>query len=357
MSTVTTQRRRPVPVRTMLAVVGSVLVTVVLIEIFLKLRHVVVWIGIAALFAIALHPPVNLLVQRFHLRRSMSALVVFLVGAVAVGGLGYVFVRPLVDQVNIAVNGFPAYVADAKAGRGTIGHLVKRYKLDAYVERNQPNLKNALTAAEKPAVQVAKGFLNTLTAAVTIIVVTFLLLLEGPTMMSGGLAVLSPPAQERARTVIEDVVRALAGYFGGVLAAGVLAGGVAYVTLWALGVPFRGVLALWVGFTALIPLAGSVIGVLPAAAVAFLHSTPVGIAVVLILLGYHVVENRTLRKVINARTIALSPLAVAVSVLAGLSLLGWLGAILAIPTAGVIHVVVRDVWRFGHPVQSAGGVA
>ncbi len=353
MSTVSAPKRRPVPIRTMLAAVGSVLLTVVVIEILLKLRHVVVWVGIAALFAIALHPPVNLLVQRFHLRRSLAALVVFLTGAIAVAGLGYVFVRPLVDQVNIAVKDFPAYVADAKAGRGAIGHLVKRYQLDTYVERNQPSLKNALTAAEKPAVKVAKGFLNTLTAAVTIIVVTFLLLLEGPTMMTGGLAVLSPPARERARTVIEDVVRALAGYFGGVLAASIVAGVVAYITLWALGVPFRGVLALWIGFTALIPLVGTVIGVIPAAAVAFLHSTPVGIAVVLILLGYHLLENRTLRKVVNARTIALSPLAVAVSVLAGLTLLGWLGALLAIPTAGVIHVVVRDVWQFRHPVEVA----
>jgi len=349
MSTVSAPEHRPVPVRTMLAVVGSVLLTVVGIEILIKLRHVVVWIGIAALFAIVLHPPVDLLVRRFHLRRSLAALAVFLVGTGAVAGLGYVFVRPLVDQVNIAVNKFPAYVADAKAGRGTIGHLVKRYQLDAYVERNQQSLKNALTTAEKPAVQVAKGFLNTLTAAATIIVVTFLLLLEGPTMLTGGLAVLSPPAQERARTVLDDVVRALAGYFGGVLAASVLAGMVAYVTLWALGVPFRGVLALWVAFTALIPLVGSVIGVIPAAVVAFIHSTPAGIAVVMIILGYHLVENRTLRRVINARTIALSPLAVAISVLAGLSLLGWLGALLAIPAAGVVHVVVRDVWRFRHP--------
>ncbi len=67
---------------------------------------------------------------------------------------------------------------------------------------------------------------------------------------------------------------------------------------------------------------------------------------IVILLVYHLIQNRTLAKRINARTIALSPLAVAVSVLAGLQLLGFLGVLLAIPAAGVINVVIRDLWEF-----------
>jgi predicted PurR-regulated permease PerM len=78
-----------------------------------------------------------------------------------------------------------------------------------------------------------------------------------------------------------------------------------------------------------------------------------GIAIVVFLFAFHIVENRTLGKRINTRTINLSPLAVAVSVLAGFQLLGFLGVFLAIPTAGVIHVVVRDVWRFRHPEMVA----
>ena len=345
-ATAAPDRRRPVPIRTMLAVVGSVLITYIGVQVLLKLHQVVVWTVISAFFATVLHPPVSFLVHTLKLRRALAALLVFLAGTGMVAALSYAFVRPLVGQVNVAVNDFPGYVADAKAGRGTIGHLVKRYQIDTYVERNQANLKNALKGAEKPAVQVAQGLLNTLTALATITVMTFLLLIEGPRMMAGGLAVLSPPAREKVSTVVGDVVRALAGYMGGVLATSVVEGLVAYLALWALGVPFRGVLALWIGFTSLVPLVGIVLGVLPAAAVGFIHSTPVGIAVVVILLGYHLFQNRTLAKRINARTIALSPLAVAVSLLAGLQLLGFLGVLLAIPAAGVIHVVIRDLWEF-----------
>jgi predicted PurR-regulated permease PerM len=168
-------------------------------------------------------------------------------------------------------------------------------------------------------------------------------------MMEGGLAVLSPPLQEKISAVLRDVVRALAGYMGGVLATSVLSGLVTYFSLWALGVPFRGVLALWVGFTALVPLVGVYLGVLPAAAVGLIHSPAAGIAIVVIILAFTLIKNRTLGKRINARTIALSPLAVAVSVLAGFQLLGFLGVFIAIPAAGVIHVVIRDVWAFRHP--------
>jgi predicted PurR-regulated permease PerM len=346
----------------MLAVVGSVLITVVGVEMLMRLHQVVVWTVVSLFFAAVLHPPVSVLVHRFKLHRSLAALVMFLVGIGVVAGLGYAFVRPLAAQINVAVNDFPSYVSDARAGRGAIGHLVKKYNLDTYVEKNLPNLKNALQVAEKPAVSVAKGLLNTLTALATITVMTFLLLIEGPTMMAGGLAVLSPPNRERVGTVIRDVVRAIAGYMGGVMATSILAGLGSYVAMWALGIPFRGVLALWIGFTTLIPLVGIFVGVIPAAAVGFIHSTPAGFAIVAIVLGGYLIENRTLGKWINSHTIALSPLAVAVSVLAGLQLLGFLGVLLAIPTAGVIHVVIRDLWAFRQsdagaatPAQASGG--
>jgi predicted PurR-regulated permease PerM len=330
----------------MVAVVGSVLATVIGVEILIRLHQVVIWTLIAALFAIVLHPPVTFLVRRLKFRRAVAALVVFVLATALVAGLGYAFVRPLAKQVNIAVNQFPGYVADARAGRGTVGHLVKKYNIVSYVDRNEGALKNSLKSAEKPAVQAAEGLLNTLTAMAAIVVMTFLLLIEGPKMMSGGVAVLSPPTQEKVRTVVRDVVRALAGYMGGVLLRSILNGAVAYVALWALGIPFRGVLALWIAFMTLIPVVGVFLGVVPAAIVGFIHSTPAGIAIVAILFVFYLIEKRTVDKRINARTVDLSPLGVAVSMVAGFQLLGFLGVFLAIPLAGLIHVVIRDLWSF-----------
>ncbi len=329
-----------------MAAVASVLVTLALLEIFLKLQKVFTWIAVALFISMVLHPAVEWLVRRAHMRRSLAAIVVFLIGVGSFAGLGYLFVRPLVDQVNIFVNEFPGYVDDAQAGRGTIGHLVKRYNLDGFVQRNQQSLRKALNRVEKPAVHLARSVFETLTAAVSIIVVTFLLLIEGPRMMRSGLGALSPPLRAEARQIIDDASRTLAGYVGGLLATSALAGGACYLLLWSFGVPFRGVLALWTGFAAVIPLVGALIGAVPAVTVAFIHSTPAGIAVLVLLVVYNLVENRTLGKWINRQTVGLSALAVFLSVLVGLSLLGVLGALLAIPTAGVLHVIMRDVIDF-----------
>jgi predicted PurR-regulated permease PerM len=335
-----------VPVRTIVAAVASVLVTLGLLELFLRLQKVFIWVAVALFVSMVLHPAVEWLVRRGHLRRPLAALTVFLIGVGSFAGLGYLFVRPLVDQVNTFVNQFPGYVDDAKAGRGTIGHLVKRYDLNGFVQRNQQNSRKALTAVEKPAVHLARSVLDTLTAAVTITVVTFLLLIEGPRMMRSGLGALSPPMRAEARQMLDDASRTLAGYVAGLLITSALAGAACYLLLWVTGVPFRGVLALWTGFAAVIPLVGALIGAVPAVTVAFIHSTPAGIAVVVLLIVYHLVENRTLGKWINSRTVGLSALAVFLSVLVGLSLLGILGALLAIPTAGVLHVIVRDLIEF-----------
>jgi predicted PurR-regulated permease PerM len=326
--------------------VGLVLATAAAIEVVIKLRQVIIWVAIAAFFAVVLHPAVEFGVSKLRLRRTVSALVVFVLGMALLGAAGYAFVQPIVNQVNDFVNNFPAYVNDAKAGRGTIGHIVKRYHIDGYVDRNQANLRAALKTAEKPLVHLAKGVLNTLTAAATIIVVTFLMLIEGPRMMDSGLAVLSPTQRAHVEEVLTDATNALAGYVAGNLATGIIAGGVCYLTLLALGVPFRGVLALWVGFTTIIPLVGAVIGAIPAVTVAFIHSTPAGIATLVILIVYQQIENRTFARRIMASTVALTPLAAVVSVLVGFDLLGILGVLLAIPAAGVINVVVRDLWRY-----------
>lgn len=81
-------RRQQVPIRTMMAVVGSVLVTYVGVQILFKLHQVVVWTAVSCLFAIVLHPPVTFLVRRVKLRRGVASLLVFLAGTGVVIGLG-----------------------------------------------------------------------------------------------------------------------------------------------------------------------------------------------------------------------------------------------------------------------------
>jgi predicted PurR-regulated permease PerM len=123
-----------------------------------------------------------------------------------------------------------------------------------------------------------------------------------------------------------------------------VAGVCRYVFLQIVGVPSAEVLALWVAFADLIPMVGASLGAIPTVAVAFLHSTPAGIATLIFYIVYQQFENHVLQVTIMSRTLDVNPLTVLVSVLAGVELFGFLGALLALPVAGIIQVVVRNVY-------------
>jgi predicted PurR-regulated permease PerM len=116
------------------------------------------------------------------------------------------------------------------------------------------------------------------------------------------------------------------------------------VVLWIMGVPYRGVVAVFVGFADLIPLVGATLGAVVAIAVAALHSLPAAIVVLVVFVVYQQLENHVLQPVIMSRTVELSALTVLVSILIGVELFGFLGALLAIPVAGVLHVIGRDLY-------------
>jgi predicted PurR-regulated permease PerM len=115
-----------------------------------------------------------------------------------------------------------------------------------------------------------------------------------------------------------------------------------------LGVPYAVALGLIVAILDLIPLAGATIAAILIGAVAFIHSVPAGIIVVIFFILYQQVENHLLQPVIYGRTVQLSPLTVLVSILVGAELAGILGALAAIPVAGSIQVVILDWLEHRH---------
>lgn len=335
---------RPVPWRTIFAVIGSVVVTIALYKVVLQVSRVLIWMIIAAFFAVVLSPPIDFLERRCRVRRGIATLVVFFVGFGALSALIYSFVTPIVDQSQEFVDNFPRYLEDAKAGRGPLGGVVKRYNLDERLENRQEDIDRALTALRENSVSILQGVGNAVAATLTIVVLTILMLLSGPKMLQGGLGALSPPTRQRVRLVAADAAKAVTGYVAGNLLISVIAGAASFTFLFFAGIPFRGVLALWVAFADLIPLVGATLGAIPAVAVAFLHSTGAGIATVVFFILYQQFENHVLQVTIMSRTVRLNPLVVLASVLIGVELSGLLGALLAIPAAGMVKVIVRDLY-------------
>ena len=236
-------------------------------------------------------------------------------------------------------------IEDAENGEGQIGELIEEYDLDQMYEDNQKAIEDQLSSVGGQGLTVLGTVFSGIIAAITVIVLTILLLLGGPDLSENTIRLLPERHRDRVRRVSVDAAQAVSGYMFGNVVISIVAGLAAYVYLRIAGVPYPEVLALWVAFADLIPLVGATLGALPCIAVAFLQSVPIGIATIVFFVLYQQFENNVLQVTVMSKTVNINPLGVLVSVLIGVEIFGLLGALLAIPVAGVIQVVVRDLWN------------
>jgi predicted PurR-regulated permease PerM len=172
---------------------------------------------------------------------------------------------------------------------------------------------------------------------------TVFLLLYGPRFVRTGLDLL-PDAQRRQRLerVGGESLRAVSGWVAGNIVTSVIAAVAALIVFLILGMPYGLLLALWVGIADLIPLVGATLGAIPAIIVGFTVSIPAGIIVTVFFIAYQQFENHVLQPAIYGRTIKLNPFLVLVAVLLGVELAGFIGALLALPVAGIVQIVVIE---------------
>jgi predicted PurR-regulated permease PerM len=342
--------REQIPWLIIWSAIGVVVGALAAVELVFALEQLIELLLIAGFLAIVLSPAVAGLV-RLGMRRGLATTVVFLLGMAAFGGLGYLFIHPLYRQATHLANDLPDTLARVQAGKGRIGQLVARYHLQKDAAKYVPKIQAYLSHLGGPALSAAKTVLTGLGSLVVLMIMTFLILLEGPSAIRALLRVLPPRHGRRVQRIMDDIARSVTGYVVGNFATSVIAGVVCGTTLLIVHVPFAVVFGVWVAMVDLLPLVGGLLAGVPTVAFAFLYSPTAGIVTLIVFLVYQQIENHLLNPVIMSRTVKLNPLWVLLSVLAGAELLGIVGALLAIPTAGTIHVIARDVWdeRRGRP--------
>jgi len=338
--------RRPVPVRTMLVAIGLLLATALLLYVVLQVTQVLTWLVIAAFFGVALAPLVGLVQRRLlgGKRRALATFLVFVVVFVLLAALVTAFVVPLVGEGTKIATALPDQIAAARAGRGPIGDLLQRTHALEWVQNNQDKIKSFASGLTAPAAGIVSGVATGLVGLITIIVLAYLIVLEGPQLVDGFVALFAPETGERIRRVGADCAKSVTGYISGNLLISVICGALTYIVLLVMGVPFAGLIGLFVGIADLLPLVGATIGGAVAVLAGFLHSGTAGIVVLVFFVLYQQLENHLLQPLIFARTVKLNPLTVIVAILIAAELRGVLGALLAIPVASMIQVIVRDLW-------------
>jgi predicted PurR-regulated permease PerM len=263
-----------------------------------------------------------------------------------------------VHQVNDFANKVPDYLDDVTKGRGRLGFLQTKYHLvDKARDALHEGGAKKLFGLSGTAIALTRSIITVVVAIVTIAFMTFFMLLEGPAWMERIYGLLPAKSQPRWRSIGRDIYRTVGGYVTGNLVISLIAGTLTAIVLGILGVPYAIALGLIVGILDLIPLAGATIAAIIVGTVAFLHTIVAGIVVVIFFIVYQQVENHVLQPVVYGRTVQLSPLAVLISVLVGAELAGVLGALAAIPVAGSLQVILREVLRARRqerPVEAPG---
>ena len=337
----------------MLAAIGLLLATALLIYMVLQIRQVLTWLVIGAFFAVALAPVVGWVQRRLlgGRRRALATFLVFLVVFVLLAALLTAFAVPLVSEGTKLATSLPDQIAAAKAGRGPIGDLLQRTHVLQWVQNNQGKINSFASGLTAPAAGILSGVASGIVGLVTVIVLAYLIVLEGPQLVDAAIALFSPATGQRIRRVGTDCAKSVTGYISGNLLISVICGALTYIVLLVMGVPFAGLIGLFVGIADLLPLVGATIGGAVAVLAGFIHSVPAGIVVLVFFVLYQQLENHLLQPLVFARTVQLNPLTVIIAILIGVELMGILGALLAIPVASMVQVILRDVWdhRSGRP--------
>ncbi len=344
-----------VPLRTILTVDAVVIATWVIYRLIGRLREVILWLLIAAFIALVLNPSVNFL-QRRRFRRGAAVGLVFAVAVIFFAGLMGLFGYPLVNSLTHVATSLPTMVKQVQKGHGWLAHTLQHFHLLTWVQKNAPKLETYAKNLSKPALSegtnLAGAVFSTILSLFTIAFLSLFMLLEAPKIRAGVLRTMRPDRRDDVEDIAHQVSHQVTGYVLGTIALSLMFGVVVLVTMLILGVPFALLVGLWVALVAMIPLVGGLIAAVPSVLIALLHSPTAGVVMLIVFVGFQLVENHFLYPVIMSRSVRMNPLWVLLSVLIGANLggvfgssLGALaGAVVAIPVGGAVQVIFRELW-------------
>jgi len=305
--------------------------------------NILILVVIAAVLAIGLDPAVRRL-QRMDMRRGYAVTLIFVAFVVFVVLFAWLVVPPLVRQVTGLADDIPSYAQRLEARDDAIGRYFREHDVAQGVKDFIADLPSKISSSFSTILGVAGKVTSALFNLITVAILAIYFMLSLPSMRTTSSVFFPEDRRERAEHVMDQAVAKIGGYVSGNLLTSLICGALALIALVVFGVPFAIPLGLWAGIADLIPAVGSYIGAVPAVGVAFFQSPLTGFVVLAYFLLYQQFENYYLVPKIMQNAVNLSPAAVIISTLIGGSLFGFAGALLALPAAATIKVIMYNVW-------------
>lgn len=303
---------------------------------------------ISGFLALALNPAVSWISHKLKSKSRVRAtgMAYVLVLSFLISFFALVF-PPLVKQTIDFIKDVPSSIQNTKQDDSAFSKFVYKYNIDEEVDNFTDDLGSRVKDLGKPALSTAGKVGTAVVSAVTVLVLTFMMLVEGPAWLNKYFATLKKSRRDHHKKLAHKMYMVVVGYVNGQVIIAALGGTFASITLFIMSQVFDvsvnaialgGIIALF----ALLPLIGTILGSIIVVLACLLVSVPLAIAMAIYFLIYQQIENVTIQPYIQSRSNNLTPLIVFTAALLGIGLGGVLGAFLAIPTAGCIKILIED---------------
>ena len=304
-----------------------------------SVRNVLLLVLIAAVLAIGLDPAVRRF-ERIGTSRGWSVTIIFLIGFGTIVAFLALVIPPLVREIQGLAGNIPEYLDRLQRDGGWLGDLIRKYELADRLRELVQDLPSKVSSSFGTIFGFTRSIASLIFNTLTIAILTIYFLLSLPELRRR----LDDVLVDEREPLVDEAVEKVGGYVSGNLVVSLIAGVATFFFCIAFGVPYAAALAMWVAIADLIPTIGATLGAIVVIPVSFFHSPTAGWASVVFYVAYQQLENYIIVPRVMKKSVDISPAAVIVSVLIGGSLAGFAGALLALPIAAVIKVIVRDIW-------------
>jgi predicted PurR-regulated permease PerM len=318
-------------------------------------RSVLMVVYVSIVLAIGFSPIVRVIERQKVIpiaKRLPRWLAILILYVLILGTLALVFsliFPPLVDQAQALWAKRTEVFERGQQFLISTGLMREQITMQEAVERAPGSGANTVGTVARGVANVGRGIFG----IVTVLILTFYMLVDSWTLRESALRLFPKERRARIDAVGRQVMTKVSAWLTGQLLLATTIGVTSAIGLWALGIPFFYVLALLSAIGELIPIVGPILAAIPAIAVAASLGLNKVILVIIFFLVQQQLENHILVPKIMSRQVGLSPVTVIVSLLIGGSLLGVIGAILAVPTAAIIQVIATEFMTDDDPPAGA----
>lgn len=302
------------------------------------ITSVLIVIGLALFLAVGLNPIIEWL-SGHHLARGIAVGIVVACFILVVAGFVLAAVPPISHEVQTLIKDFPRYKADVASGRGWLGQIAAKLHLTGYL-KSKAKLKLPVAGGLLGA---GKMILSLGVATVSVVALTTYFLIALPGVKRLWLAMVPRSRRDRVGLLTDEVFDRVGGFMLGNLVTSLISGVGTYLWLLIFGVPYALLLALFVALFDLIPMVGSTIAGIVVTLVALTKGVPIGAATGAFYVVYRFLEDYLLNPRVMKHTVKVTPGLTIIATLIGGSLLGLIGALVAIPVAATIHLLLEEV--------------